>query len=1085
LVVVELLAGVPPPPFNFSCSGFAPTTPKLSLRPGLTSFRDPQTIVRVMPNTLPVRITRPSGRVSLCLCAAVLVAPAIAAVPGTPKSAQVGAKIQPASLSRVPTTPAVSESAPALARTAGVNGGFADAGLRGEYFANPSFEGAPAFVRRDVRIDFDWNGASPAGSTAEPYRSFPTDDFSIRWTGRLLPRFAGAYTLAATADDTIRVEIKPAGAADWATVIDGRATPGRPSARLTGTYTFPAAGKPYDIRVEYRHPAESGRERAGIVRLGWTGPATAWEVIDPASSLAMNIASDGFADAIKIAPEGWKTAPGLDKEAPRDSDGWPTTDAATLFGADASHPAGAYAIRFHGQADLAASSADVLISDKAWDEATNLTTAKMVVPGGNRPPFYLLLTKTRRNATADLNSGVTDVRALLPQHAGGDTPYAAGALFRSDYRDALSRFIALRFGGAEGAAGTAWSDRTPATSATQRPTPSSDGGAAGSGMAWEYRVMIANETGKDLYLTLPMSANDDYITKIAQLVRYGSDGATPYTSAQTKPVFPPLNSNLKGYVEWGDSGDPATWRENAASAQALIAAGGPEGKALTFDGVKDPDVLAGRRVALRTKQVSELFRDVFGDAALGVRVRVILPWQITDGLATPTAETELAFLDRFFDNGDGTTHVETPHPASYFVWGGGGPASYSAENAAGLSGPLPGGDFQNPHVGDKVEAPIGGAWTFVGSSGIVRNGSKSFGGPRNPGGDQSGYLMGIGAMELTFTLPATQTSPVYALRFKAVQRHRPENMNSDNQTFDVLIDGKKADAGTGAQAWYKPIADWSAFDTATFTGAPGSRHTVEIVGLGNDGVRMPGDLNAVMIDDVQLTSVDGIYRKPVPDGGFAGRLARSANWARAYGLHPVISGGGWSFGNNTTPIEIAAKFGDPRAAGANESALYAFSSAGGQGGLEVFGADNVWSRFESADHEPLPRSIDTANGTLSAATRGGATLPATLTPANKTTDYGDKNLAFDDAGALPKGRWICWNVTAPETAEYRLTLETDGGAPRLFVDGERVAVAAKSVDAGAIPVRLVAGPHSIALRSTGAQPVRLTGIKVEKPATKD
>ena len=33
-----------------------------------------------------------------------------------------------------------------------VGGGLADGGLRGEYFANAEFSGAPAFVRKDVRV---------------------------------------------------------------------------------------------------------------------------------------------------------------------------------------------------------------------------------------------------------------------------------------------------------------------------------------------------------------------------------------------------------------------------------------------------------------------------------------------------------------------------------------------------------------------------------------------------------------------------------------------------------------------------------------------------------------------------------------------------------------------------------------------------------------------------------------------------------------------------------------------------------------------------------------------------------------------
>ena len=49
-------------------------------------------------------------------------------------------------------------------------GGFTGAGIEGAYFANPDLDGTPSFIRRDVRIDFDWKDVRPiGGSTAEPY----------------------------------------------------------------------------------------------------------------------------------------------------------------------------------------------------------------------------------------------------------------------------------------------------------------------------------------------------------------------------------------------------------------------------------------------------------------------------------------------------------------------------------------------------------------------------------------------------------------------------------------------------------------------------------------------------------------------------------------------------------------------------------------------------------------------------------------------------------------------------------------------------------------------------------------------------
>jgi hypothetical protein len=65
---------------------------------------------------------------------------------------------------------------------------------KGEYFNNASLSGAPALVRDDERIDFNWGNDSPAPGV------IGGDRFSVRWTQTLdLP--AGHYRFAMTVDD--------------------------------------------------------------------------------------------------------------------------------------------------------------------------------------------------------------------------------------------------------------------------------------------------------------------------------------------------------------------------------------------------------------------------------------------------------------------------------------------------------------------------------------------------------------------------------------------------------------------------------------------------------------------------------------------------------------------------------------------------------------------------------------------------------------------------------------------------------------------------------------------------------------------
>jgi beta-glucosidase len=61
-------------------------------------------------------------------------------------------------------------------------------GVTGEYFANSKLEGEPAFTRTDSNINFYWESAAPSPV-------LPDDDFSIRWTGYIVPQVSGTYNI--------------------------------------------------------------------------------------------------------------------------------------------------------------------------------------------------------------------------------------------------------------------------------------------------------------------------------------------------------------------------------------------------------------------------------------------------------------------------------------------------------------------------------------------------------------------------------------------------------------------------------------------------------------------------------------------------------------------------------------------------------------------------------------------------------------------------------------------------------------------------------------------------------------------------
>jgi len=109
-------------------------------------------------------------------------------------------------------------------------------GLKGEYFSNRNFEGAPALVRTDRRVDFKWYWGSPG-------QGVPVDGFAVRWTGTVGPiPEGGACELVTTSDDGVRMWL------DGEQVIDDWNN--HPA--TTNVARKPLQpGRTYDLRLEY------------------------------------------------------------------------------------------------------------------------------------------------------------------------------------------------------------------------------------------------------------------------------------------------------------------------------------------------------------------------------------------------------------------------------------------------------------------------------------------------------------------------------------------------------------------------------------------------------------------------------------------------------------------------------------------------------------------------------------------------------------------------------------------------------------------------------------------------------------------
>ncbi len=234
-----------------------------------------------------------------------------------------------------------------------------------------------------------------------------------------------------------------------------------------------------------------------------------------------------------------KTFRPFDSSTPVDSAGWPAADfdmlffdirpVAAWFGADRIDDpenyvpdwSGTYKLSFQGQATIAASFDPATISNQQYDAATNTTTADVILPSGTAT-FSLKFTATQRDPGGATNTGVTNLKLIRPGY-----PADGSRIFTDEFLASLQPYTHLRFmgvldtNGADptydvskpiGANQKHWSDRRLPSDATQQSTGNKHG------IAWEYVIELANETNKDIWINIPVSADDDYVRQLARLM---------------------------------------------------------------------------------------------------------------------------------------------------------------------------------------------------------------------------------------------------------------------------------------------------------------------------------------------------------------------------------------------------------------------------------------------------------------------------------------------------------------------------------------------------------------------------------------
>lgn len=108
-------------------------------------------------------------------------------------------------------------------------------GLKAEYFANRDLQGEPVATLTDTKVMHHWDGGTGINGV-------PTTNFSVRWSGALVPQEAGQYRLRVGADDGYRLFVNGEKLADdW---HDG-------SFRAQEVTLDLKAGETYEVVVEY------------------------------------------------------------------------------------------------------------------------------------------------------------------------------------------------------------------------------------------------------------------------------------------------------------------------------------------------------------------------------------------------------------------------------------------------------------------------------------------------------------------------------------------------------------------------------------------------------------------------------------------------------------------------------------------------------------------------------------------------------------------------------------------------------------------------------------------------------------------